>query len=55
MMTCLIRNEIQTPTMKKKYIVIMMFQAQIKKKIDLAMMNLLEILGIKIKLSFKTG
>ena len=32
MMSCLMRNGIHTPTMKKKYIVIMMFQAQIKKK-----------------------
>ena len=32
MMTCLMRNGIQTPTMKKKYIVMLMFQAQIRKK-----------------------
>ena len=36
MMTCLMRNGIQTPTMKKKYIVMVMFQAQIKKKKDLS-------------------
>ena len=33
----------------------MMFQAWIGKKINLAMMNLLEILGMKIKLSFDAG
>nr|POE83722.1 hypothetical protein CFP56_31444 [Quercus suber] len=43
------------PTMKKKHIVMTTFQAQIRKKIYLAMMNLLEILGMKIKLSFDAG
>ncbi|KAF3960795.1 hypothetical protein CMV_014512 [Castanea mollissima] len=42
-------------TMKKKHIVMTMFQAQIRKKIYLAMMNLVEILGMKIKLSFEAG